>query len=183
MTTPADFGLKHGDLVLLDSGPLIYFLEGRDEAAGLDGLPSRASLVAAFLDMARAGELALVASTLAWTEVLRGGLATSAPLRTREARSLLADSRLLRLEPLDVAIAEEAACLLAQPLTGGRRGAELADAIHLATALVLGVSAILTNDEAWPDILASCASVASEHKKGRGLPRVLLVDELRFGLS
>ena len=69
-------------------------------------------------------------------------------------------------------MAEEAAALLAS------RRIELADAIHIATAIVTGAQAMLTNDEAWRDLARD-----AEKKGGRGLPRVLLVDELAFMLD
>jgi predicted nucleic acid-binding protein len=137
----------------VDAAPLVYLVEG---AAG----DPRRAVAERFLDAAAGGELELVASAVAWSELLEG------PLRKGEAeladryRSLLADSSLVRIETVDVAIAEEAAALRA------RRGLGLADSLHIATARVLKVDAVLTNDEAW-----------------RGLPecpRVLLVDELAF---
>ena len=157
-------GLKAGGLVLVDSGPLIYLSE---VPAG-----RRKKTVEAFFEAAKAAGLDLEASTLVWTEVLRGCLASGDRGAAEAARSLLADSTRIRLEPLDVAVAEEAASLLA----AGRL--ELADAIHIATAIVTGAQAMLTNDEAWRDLVQD-----REKKGGRGLPRVLLVDELSFMLE
>lgn len=157
-------GFKSGDLVLVDAGPLIY-LSG--ESAG-----RRKETVEAFFEAARAVGLNLAASTLVWTEILRGCLASGDRLAAESARRLLADSTRIRLEPLDVAVAEEAAALLA----AGR--IEMADAIHIATAIVAGAKALLTNDEAWRDLAED-----REKKGGRGLPRVLLVDELAFMLD
>ena len=157
-------GLKPGDLVLVDAGPLIY-LSG--PAAG-----RRRETVEAFFEAAKAEGLGLVASTLVWTEVLRGCLASGDRASAEAARSLLADSARIRLEPLDVAVAEEAAALLAAYRV------EMADAIHVATAVVTGAEAMLTNDEAWRDLVQDRGK-----KGGRGLPRVLLVDELSFMLD
>ena len=157
-------GLEPGDLVLVDSGPLIYLSGG---SAG-----RRKQTVEAFFETAGTAGLDLVASTLVWTEVLRGCLASGDREAADSARCLLADSARIRLEPLDVAVAEEAASLLA----AGRL--ELADAIHIATAVVAGARAMLTNDEAWRDL-----AQGREKKGGRGLPRVLLVDELAFMLD
>lgn len=157
-------GLKAGDLVLVDAGPLIY-LSG-------DSAGRRGETVEAFFETAKSEGLGLVASTLVWTEVLRGCLASGDGPAAETARGLLADSTRIRLEPLDVAVAEEAAVLLA----AGR--VELADAIHIATAFVTGAKALLTNDEAWRDLVRDRGK-----KGGRGLPRVLLVDELAFMLD
>jgi predicted nucleic acid-binding protein len=160
----AALGLGPGDLVLVDSGPLIY-LSG-------PSADRRRETVEAFLEAAKAGGLGLVASTLAWTEVLRGCLSSGDTAAAEAARRFLSDSALIRLEPLDVAVAEEAAALLAA------RRIELADAIHVATAIVAGARAMLTNDEAWRDL-----ALDRGKKGGRGLPRALLVDELAFMLE
>lgn len=159
----AALGLGPGDLVLVDSGPLIYL-------SGPSG--RRRETVEAFFEAAKAGGLGLVASTLAWTEVLRGCLAPGDRDAAEAARRLLADSARIRLEPLDVAVAEEAATLLAVCRI------ELADAVHVATAIVSGARALLTNDEAWRGL-----ALDGRKKGGRGLPRVLLVDELAFMLD
>ena len=166
-----NLGLGKGDLVLLDSGPLIYLAgDGMRESAG-----QRSRVVGAFVTAAKSAGAVLVASTLAWTEVLRGPLASGDEGAASACRRMLAGGGLVRLEPLDAAMAEEAAGIMA----GGR--VELADAVHLATALVLGVRAILTNDEAWTAWIA--ARAGAMEKGGRGLPRVLLVDELAFDLD
>jgi predicted nucleic acid-binding protein len=183
MTTPERFGLEAGDLVLLDSAPLIYFLEAEAGKAPPEAEASRAKLVGDFLEAAHAGGIRLVASTLAWTEILRGPLAIADRLRAEAGRRLLAASPFLCLEPVDVAIAEEAAGLLALFPGGSGRRLELADSLHLATAIVLGAAAILTNDGAWADILALRSDTQAKKGKGRGLPRVLLLDELLFEAS
>jgi predicted nucleic acid-binding protein len=121
--------------------------------------PRRAA-AARFLDAAAKGELALVASAIAWTELLEGPLRSGDAGLAERCRALLADSSRIRIESVDVAIAEEAAALRA------RRGLGLADSLHIATAVVLGADAALTNDEAWRGV-PEC-------------PRVLLIDELAF---
>lgn len=160
----AALGLEAGSLVLVDSGPLIY-LSGPSTAR-------RKETVEAVFRAAKAGGVGLVASTLVWTEVLRGCLGSGDRGAAEAARRLLSDPAGPRLETLDVAVAEEAAALLAS------RRIELADAIHIATAIVAGAQAMLTNDEAWRDLARDAGK-----KGGRGLPRVLLVDELAFMLD
>ncbi len=147
----APFALPPGASILLDASPLIYLVEGS---------PSRRRAVESFLaDAAGAGHR-LVASTLVWTELLHKPLASGDAALAGRYRSLLADSDRLALAPVDVAVAEEAARLRAL----GRL--QLADAIHLATAVVLRVDAILGNDERW--------------KLVPGCPPLILVDELAF---
>jgi len=153
-------GLGAECLVLLDSAPLIYLVEG--------GTAARASVLRAFLEAAERGRIRLVASTMLWAEVLTRPRAVAEPDLAAAYRRLLSDSASIVLAPVDVAVAEEAARLL-----GGDGHLELADALHLATASVLGVGAILTNDEAWK-------AKARGIQKDPGKPRVLLVDELAW---
>lgn len=173
MIDVAEFGLRPGDLVLLDSSPLIYLSDPSAAAArGAD----RADAVRAFLDAARSGGVRLAASTLAWTECLAGPHKAGDAARADGIRAALtADSRVV-FEPVDIAVAEEAARLGAlAPALG------LADAVHLATAAVIGAAAVLTNDEAWRRVAA-----AAGREPGTGPARayrslrVLLVDELEF---
>ena len=67
---------------------------------------------------------------------------------------------------MDVAVAERAAVLSASLAPALRRRLSPADLVHMTTALVLGASAVLGNDEAWREI-PSC-------------PPVIPVDELAF---
>ena len=157
-----NLGLGPGALVLLDSNPLIYRVEG--------GTAARAGVLDLFLEAAGRGRIGLVASTLVWTEVLTRPQALEDKAVADSYRRILADSSRLVLAALDVAIAEETARLLGRGL--GRLG--LADAVHLATARIRGVAAILTNDSAWRDRALD---------KDPGLPRILLVDELAWSLS
>jgi predicted nucleic acid-binding protein len=149
----APAGLGPGSVLLVDSSALVYLVEGAN------GSPRRAA-VSRFLEAAARGEIGLVVSALAWAELLEGPLRSGDAALAARCRALLADSPRVRVEPVDVAIAEESALLRA------RRGLGLADCIHIATARVLGADAVLTNDEAWRRV-PEC-------------PPVLLVDELAF---
>lgn len=155
----AEFGLKPGALVLLDTAPLVYLVEGNGD---------RAAVARSFAEAAREGTLRLAASVLVWTEGLTAPLAAGDRMRADAYRKTLADSSLVALEPVDVAIAEQAAALRA-----AAPSLAAMDALHLATALRLGADAVLTNDEAWRTLAAAAFP--------RG-PRVLLVDELAFSL-
>ena len=148
-------GLAPGSLVLLDSGPIVYLVEGNPGP--------RPAVAASFLEAADSGALRLAVSAIAWSELLEGPLSAGDEALAARYRRLLADSRRILVVPVDVAVAEEAARLGAG---GGRKPLGLADRIHVATAIVIGAEAVLTNDEAW----------ASEP----ACPRVLLVDELAF---
>ncbi|MGO8692850.1 MAG: type II toxin-antitoxin system VapC family toxin [Rectinemataceae bacterium] len=137
--------------ILVDSSPLVYLIEGS---------AARRRAVEDFLGYASGRGCRLIASTIVWTELLRKPLGSGDATLADLYRTLLADSAHIVLVPVDVAVAEEAARLLA------RRPLEFADAIHLATARVEKVSAVLGNDAAWRRI-PEC-------------PRLFLVDELAF---
>jgi len=181
-------GLKKGDLVLLDTAPLIYLIDlpsrNPDSQSGSEF--GRQSAVRFFADCARDGTLRLAASAVAWTECLAGPLAAGDRSLAGSFRSALADSGFLTLEPVDAAIAEEAAWLLAtsggfsEKRTRSKRRLELADAMHIATARVLGAAAILTNDEAWRDFVELASSASSRGGQVYRSIRILLVDELAF---
>ncbi len=186
-----ELGLRRGDLVLVDTAPLVYLVEGGPSRGGAgtrgavlpggsppggsppgassggragDAAPDRrARAAAAFFEAAEAGGLRLAASALAWTELLARPLREGDEALSDRFRSFLADSRRFYLAPVDAAIADAAAALR------GRRRLELADAVQIATALVLGAAAVLTNDEAW--------------RRVPDCPRVILLDELAFELE
>lgn len=155
MIDPSELDLPEGALVLVDAAPIIYFVEEGPESA-------RGAVFAAFAEAAREGAIALAVSAIAWTELLAGPLASGDEEKAARYRRLLADSSLLRVEPIEVSVAEGAARLLSST----RPGIGLADALHIATTLSIRAQAVLTNDEAWRGV--------------EGCPRVLLVDELAF---
>jgi predicted nucleic acid-binding protein len=157
-----ELGVTEGELVLVDSSALIYLV---DEPEG----SARGVAVGAFAEAARAGRIRLAVSAIAWTELLAGPIASGDGERADRFRNFLANSAIVRIEPLDVAIAEEAARIRGAGAARRGAGLEFADALHIATAIVLGADAVLTNDEAW--------------KLVPGCPRVLLVDDVAAGLE
>jgi len=144
-------GLPRTPVVLVDSSALIYLIEGSER---------RRETVAAVLEAVADSGGRAVASTIVWTEVLARPLSERNAALAERYRILLADSRRIQLVPVDVAIAEEAARLVAG------NGLGIPDALHLATALVHRANAVLGNDEAWKSV--------------PGCPRLLLVDEIAF---
>jgi predicted nucleic acid-binding protein len=151
-----------GSTVLVDSSALVYLVEGES------GSPRRRAVEAVF-ERAKAGELRLVASTAAWAELLEAPLAAGDLELAARYRRRLADSSLIVLREVDVAVAERAAAVAASLKGPRRRGLSSFDLIHIATAIELRADAVLTNDEAW-----------------RGVPLcppLLLVDELAAGLD
>ena len=152
-----DTGLPAGAIVLIDSSALVYLVEGES------GSPRRAA-VESFFDQAEAGAWTVVASTLAWKELLEKPLAAGRAELASRYRRTLSDSARIELRVVDVAVAEEAAALSASLAPALRRAVSAADLVHVATAIVAGAHAILGNDEAWRRI-PRC-------------PPLILVDEL-----
>jgi len=68
------------------------------------------------------------------------------------------------LRELDVAAADAAAALAAALPGALRRSLSSGDIIHIATAIAIGATAVLTNDEAW--------------RAAPRCPPLILVDEL-----
>ena len=149
-------------LVVVDSAALVYLAEG-------DSASPRRAVVEFFLRRAAAGELRLAASTVAWAELLELPLARRDPGLATRYRMLLSDSRRIALREVDVVVAEEAASVAASLGPSRRRSLSSNDIFHIATAIVLGADAVLTNDEDWVAV-PRC-------------PPVILVDELAAELE
>jgi predicted nucleic acid-binding protein len=147
-------GLDRGSLLVLDTNALVYLVEGSDRRRGF---------MKAVWEEGRGGRFRFAVSALAWTELLAKPLSQGDEVGAERWRRLLAETPCLEVAGFDVAVAETAALLRA------RSGLALADAATLATALVLGAEALLTNDEA-----VAAAAVAG------GGPRGLLIDELAW---
>ena len=171
-----DIGLEKGSRILLDAAPLVYLVEpaGKNEF--------RASAAEALFGALRDGGFQLCASALLWTELLAGPLASGDAGLADRYRALLADSSFVRLIPLDVAIAEESARLMASPLLKGRLA--LADSVHLATAIVEGAQGLLTNDEGLREAARKIARAdRNDGQSRRNMPQILLFDELVYGIA
>ncbi len=119
--------------LVLDSAPLIYYIEEE---------PRYLPLLAPLIDAIDAEKIICYASTIALLEVLVKPLREKDEALAREYREILINSR-LRLVVVNAAIAQEAARLRAQYRL------KTPDAIHIATALVHRVDALLTNEPAW----------------------------------
>jgi predicted nucleic acid-binding protein len=156
-----DIDLPAGAIVLIDSSAFVYLVE---EAAS----SKRRTAAELFLSEAAAKGWRLMASTLAWAELLEKPIAANDAELASRYRRLLSDSSLVELRVVDVAVAERAAALSASLAATLRRRLSKADLIHIATALELGASALFGNDEAWREV--------------PGCPPLLLLDELAFDL-
>ena len=124
-----------GQVIGLDTAPLIYFIE--QNATYLE-------LVRAFFEAMSQGEFQVLTSTLTLTEVLVHPLrAGNVELAGQYRDILFAQDNLLTL-PVSSVIAEAAAQLRAT------QNLRTPDSIQLATAIQGGATAFLTNDARLP---------------------------------
>lgn len=129
-----------GQLVGLDTAPLVYYIEED---------PIYLPLIDPFFQALADGELRVVTSTITLIEVLTQPLRRGAGDLARQYRDLLLATVGLMVQPVSEAIAEEAARLRAA------RELRTPDAIQLATALFAGAHTFVTNDTrlaAVPDL-------------------------------
>ena len=119
--------LPIGALLLVDSAPIIYILEGSAFAARFTPL---------FQRHAR-GELRLAITTVTLSEVLTGPLKAGEEALAKRYRAIL---EAWQVVDLDSDIAESAARLRA------KYGLKLPDAIQLASALAINADALITHD-------------------------------------
>ena len=115
-------------LLLVDSAPIIYFLEGHPKLG-----PRFKPLFAAH----EAGRLRFAVTTITIAEVLTGPLRAGEDALARRYRAILESWRPVAL---DVDIAESAARLRASLRLA------LADAVQAASALTINAAALVTHD-------------------------------------
>jgi predicted nucleic acid-binding protein len=126
---PLEFGyLPEDALVLIDSAPIIYFLEGHPKLG-----PRFQPLFAAHA----VGHLRFAIATITIAEVLTGPLRSGDDALARRYRAILESWQPVAL---DVDIAEGAARLRAS------LGLKLADAVQAASALAINAAALATHD-------------------------------------
>jgi predicted nucleic acid-binding protein len=126
---PLDFAhLPEDALVLVDTAPIIYFLEGHPKLG-----PRFQPLFAAHAS----GHLRFAIATITIAEVLTGPLQSGDDALARRYRAILETWQSVAL---DVDIAEGAARLRAS------LGLKLADAVQAASALAINAAALATYD-------------------------------------
>lgn len=126
-----------GQIVGLDTAPLIYFIE--QNTAYLE-------LVRTFFQAMNRGEFQVVTSTLTLTEVLVQPLRVGNTALANEYRNIILDQENLTVLPISTEIAEIAAQLRAN------RNFRTPDAIQIATSLQAGATYFLTNDARLTDV-------------------------------
>ncbi|HWG05497.1 MAG TPA: PIN domain-containing protein [Beijerinckiaceae bacterium] len=126
---PLEFAdLPENALVLVDSAPVIYFLEGH---------PRFGPRFQPLFEAHAGGRLRFAVTTVAVAEVLTGPLRTGDDELARRYRTILESWQLVAL---DIDIAESAARLRASLRL------ELADAVQAASALAINAAALVTHD-------------------------------------
>ncbi len=121
-------GLGEGDLVIVDSAPLIYLLENHSEfAPRFEGL---------FEDYEQ-GHVQIAISTIAIAEVLAGPFKHGRDVLAKRYETVLSRFEVMPISP---EIAVTAARLRAAT------GLRLPDALQAATALQIGAVALVTHD-------------------------------------
>ncbi|HUO84392.1 MAG TPA: PIN domain-containing protein [Thermoanaerobaculia bacterium] len=121
-------GLPEGALLLVDSAPIIYFLEGH---------PKFARRFEPLFERHAAGAVRFGVTTVTIAEVLTGPLAAGEETIARRYRSILESWQVV---PLDIDLAESAARLRAL------LHLRLADAVQVASALAVSAHALVTHD-------------------------------------
>lgn len=126
--------LPEGALLLVDSAPIIYILEGHAKFA--------ARFAPLFLRHAD-GELMLAVTAISIAEVLTGPLRTGEEALAKRYRAVMETWQVV---DVSVDIAESAARLR------GKYGLKLPDAIQLASALAINADALVTHDRDFANV-------------------------------
>ena len=121
-------GLLDGDLVVVDSAPLIYLLEDH---------PAFAPAFVGLFELQEQGRLQIAISTVALAEVLAGPFEHGQEALAKRYERALAGFEIV---PVSHEIAVTAARLRAGT------GLRLPDALQAATALEIGAAALVTHD-------------------------------------
>jgi predicted nucleic acid-binding protein len=128
--------LPDGALVLVDSAPIIYVLEGHREFA---------SRFRPLFDRHASGELRFAVTTITVAEVLAGPIGAGDESAVRRYRAVLESWQVVELS---MDIAESAARLRATLKI------KLPDAIQAASALAIGADALVTHDRDFAKLSA-----------------------------
>jgi predicted nucleic acid-binding protein len=120
-----------GQIVGLDTAPLIYFIEQNE---------AYLELVRAFFRAMSQGEFQVITSTLTLTEVLVHPLRSGNVALANQYRDIILDQENLITLPVSAEIADVAAQLRAT------QNLRTPDAIQIATAIQAGATFFLTND-------------------------------------
>lgn len=126
-----------GQIVGLDTTPLIYFIERH---------PDYLNIIRSFFKAVENGECEVVTSTITLLETLVQPLKLGDKYLVEKYRTILLRTKGLKMVPVSTEIAEAAASLRA------KHNIHIADSIEMATAIKGGASFFLTNDLALPSL-------------------------------
>lgn len=129
-------GLAPGALVLVDTAPIIYVLEGH---------PKFAARFQPMFDRHAAGEILFAVTTIAMAEVLTGPLGAGDEALARRYRAVMESWQVI---DLTADIAESAARLRASLKL------RLADAVQIASAVAVNADALVTHDRDFSKVKA-----------------------------
>jgi predicted nucleic acid-binding protein len=130
--------LKPGQLIALDTAPLIYFIEEH---------PIYLPIVTPFFEKLDQGKIKVVTSVITLSEVLVKPLRDGETKLAQQYRDILLNINGLITVEVSIDIAEKAAQLRSQ------YSLRTPDAIQIATALQSNATALLTNDIRLPPVL------------------------------
>ena len=131
MTAAATVEFSPGEVIAIDSAPIIYYLEAH---------PRYARRFAPLFEAADEGRVDIVISAITVAEVLSGPLAQADELLAARYREALSATPHWTVYPVDVELAEDAARLRA------RYKLRLPDALQVATALKARADRFVTHD-------------------------------------
>ncbi|MFN2238605.1 MAG: type II toxin-antitoxin system VapC family toxin [Thermoanaerobaculia bacterium] len=120
--------LPAGALILMDSAPIIYVLEGH---------PRYSDRFEPIFDLQASGDIRFAVTTMTIAEVLTGPLAAGEETLARRYRSVLESWQVI---DMDSSIAESAARMRALFRL------KLADAVQVASAIAINADALVTHD-------------------------------------
>lgn len=141
-----------GNIVAIDTAPLIYFIEES---------PAYATVVDPFFEALQHGEFAVVTSVMSLLEALVVPLRRGDTDLARKYRDILSETRGLTTMSIFSSIAEEAAKLRAS------YNIRTPDAIQMATATFARAKFFLTNDKRLPSLPGLQVLVLDDLKKGQ----------------
>ena len=128
--------LPEGALILVDSAPIIYVLEGN---------PKLAARFLPLFDRHARGEIAFAVSTITIAEVLAGPLSAGDEALAKRYRAVLESWQVV---DLSVDIAESAARLRVS------LNMKLPDAVQAASAIAINADALVTHDRDFSRVTA-----------------------------
>ncbi len=130
-------GIPHGAVIVVDSAPIIYYLENHSRFA---------DRFAPFFEAAENGQLEIAISAITLAEVLAGPLQHGNELLAAQYERVLTSATGWRVVSINQQVAVQAARLRAV------YNLRLPDAIQIASAVVVGAHALVTHDKAFARI-------------------------------